>query len=94
MSLTIISSPHFVWGGSEPLPPALAEGWEYIADPQEWLLVRDLRGNVYFVACVEGDYVLYPRRVALYARGMLKVGDFYVDLESPSALPVLEGSAQ
>jgi hypothetical protein len=85
----MISSAHFVFGVPHAMPPALTAGWAYVADPQEWLLVRDPVGHLYFVACVEGDYCLFPRCVATEARGYLKPGDVFCDTESPVPLPIL-----
>lgn len=76
----------FVWGGSVPLPPPLAEGWEYLVDPREWLIVRSPGGAKFYVACIEGDYSLYRRRRDAS-------GEFYADTASVLPLPVAEVAA-
>jgi hypothetical protein len=73
----------FVWGGSVPLPPPLAEGWRYEAKMDDWLLVHSPGGAKFFVACIEGDYCLYRRR-------RNAAGEFYVDPDTVLPLPVAD----
>jgi hypothetical protein len=75
--MTLAVAIHFVWGASVPLPPALAEGWSYIANPEDWLYAHSPQGSLYFVACIEGDYCLYHLQPSGGA-----------DVENPIPLPI------
>lgn len=72
------------------MPPALRDGWSYIVNPDDWLLVEGPVGSLFFVAVAEGDYFLLPRCVAGPGNPYHKEGAVYIDTEKPMLLPVAE----
>lgn len=97
MSAAAKKFPSPVWGGADPLPPSLAHGWTYVVSPDDWLLVRSPSGVLFFVACDDGEYSLFPRCVArgddeeILAGVKVPAGHVYLDERSPRPLPVAGG---
>jgi hypothetical protein len=68
--------------------PALPDGWRYLPNPADWLLVVSPSGDSFFVLLDAGQLVLVPRRIASEedverSQGRLALGAVFGDFENP-----------